>query len=327
MLSLTCAISDYDHVRDMETGRVRADGISLSFLSMPVEEIFFRGLRFQEFDVMESSMGRYSALVAAGNCPFVALPVFPSRAFRHSSIYVRGDGPVHVPADLKGKRIGVPEWAQTAGIYTRGMLGERYGVGLGDVTWVQAGINQAGREEEVPVVVPSGVTLERIGDRTLDAMLLDGDIDAMMSAHPPQSFERGDGRVRRLFQDFRGEELRYWRDTGVFPIMHTILVTRAVFEAYRWIAMNLLKAFTEAKAASLARAREATASRFPIPWAFEHADRVAAEFGDDYWPYGVAENTTTLATFLRYAFEQGITNRLLGIEDLFPPEVRATFRI
>ena len=159
--------------------------------------------------------------------------------FRHSSLYVRRNGTVREAADLKGKRIGIPEWAQTAGIYTRGMLADQFGVALADVEWVQAGIHEAGREEEVVVNPPAGVTLARVADRTLNDMLLSGEIDAMMSAHPPRCFESGDPRVRRLFEDFMSVEHRYWQDTGVFPIMHTILLGREVYEKYRWIAMNL----------------------------------------------------------------------------------------
>ena len=234
---------------------------------------------------------------------------------------------VQGPGDLKGKRIGVPEWAQTAGIYTRGMLGEEFGVTLQDVEWVQAGIHESGREEEVSVQPPAGVRLVRVADRTLDDMLVSGEIDAMMSAHPPHCFESAHPNIRRLFEDFVGIEHRYWRATGIFPIMHTILLRRDVFEQNRWIAMNLLRAFTEAKDRSIARAAEATAARLPLPWAFEHVRRTKAQFGEDYWPYGIERNRTTLSAFLRYAFEQGVSKRLLAAEELFPPEVQVQFKI
>ncbi|MBX9847339.1 MAG: 4,5-dihydroxyphthalate decarboxylase [Xanthobacteraceae bacterium] len=327
MLSLTCAISEYDHVRDLASGRVTADGISLTCLSMPVEEIFFRMLRHREFDIAEMSMGRYASIASRDDCPFVAIPVFPSRMFRHSSIYVRTDGPVHQPNDLKGKRVGVPEWAQTAGIYTRGILGRQFGLGLRDVEWVQAGIHQSGREEEVAVNPPPGVSIVRYSDRTLSDMLLAGEIDAMISAHPPGSFEAGDSSVRRLFDDFIDIERRYWHEEKIFPIMHTVVLRRDVFESSRWIAMNLLKAFEEAKHRSMERISEATAARVPLPWAFEHVRRIRAEFGDDFWPYGLEPNRTTLAAFLGFAFEQGVTKRKVSPEELFPSEVQSRFRI
>jgi 4,5-dihydroxyphthalate decarboxylase len=327
MLSLTCAISEYDHVRDIASGRVRAEGIAISCLTMPVEEIFYRTLRHGEFDIAEMSMGRYASAVSGEACAFVAIPVFPSRMFRHSSIYVRTGGPVKQAQDLKGKRVGVPEWAQTAGIYARGMLAQQFGVGLHEVEWVQAGIQEAGREEEVVVNPPAGVHIARFSDRTLNDMLLAGEIDAMMSAHPPECFENGDPGVRRLFEDFMAVEHRYWRESGVFPIMHTVVLKRDVFERNRWIAMNLLKAFSEAKARSMERMAEVTAARVPLPWAFEYFRRTKEEFGDDFWPYGVEQNRTTLTAFLGFAFEQGVTRRLLSPDDLFPPEVRSSFRI
>ena len=327
MLSLTCAISEYDHVRDVASGRVQAEGIALSCFSMPVEEIFFRMLRHREFDIAEMSMGRYASIVSRDDCPFVAIPVFPSRMFRHSSIYVKSDGRICEPRDLKGKRIGVPEWAQTAGIYTRGILGQQFGIGLGDVEWVQAGIHETGREEEVTVSPPAGVTIVRYLDRTLNDMLLNGEIDAMMSAHPPPSFERGDPNVCRLFVNFMDVERSYWRDTRIFPIMHTVVLKRDIFERNRWIAMNLLKAFEEAKDRSMERLSEATAARVPLPWAFEHVRRVKEEFGDDFWSYGIEPNRTTLSAFLGFAFEQGVTQRLVSPEELFPPEVQTRFRI
>ena len=327
MLSLTCAISEYDHARDLASGRVKPEGISLSCLIMPVEEIFFRMLRFGEFDLSEMSMGRYVSILSSGNCPFVALPVFPSRMFRHSSIYIRTDGSVKQPSDLKGKRIGIPEWAQTAGIYTRGMLASQFGVALGEVEWVQAGIHESGREEEVVVHPPAGVTLTRITDRTLNDMILTGEIDALMSAHPPQCVERGDPRVGRLFEDFETYERSYWQETGVFPIMHTILLRKDVFERNRWIAMNLLKAFTEAKERSFERLAEVTASRIPLPWSFLRMQQVKEQFGSDFWPYGVEKNRQTLSAFLEFAFEQGVATRLMTPEELFPPEVQVQFKI
>jgi len=327
MLSLTCAISEYDHARDLASGRVQPEGISLSCLIMPVEEIFFRMLRFGEFDLSEMSMGRYVSILSSGECPFVALPIFPSRMFRHSSIYIRTDGSVTQPSDLKGKRIGIPEWAQTAGIYTRGMLASQFGVALGDVEWVQAGIHEIGREEEVMVHPPAGVTLTRITDRTLNDMILTGEIDALMSAHPPECVERGDPRVGRLFEDFETYERSYWQDTGVFPIMHTILLRKDVFEANRWIAMNLLKAFNGAKQRSFERLAEVTASRIPLPWAFLRMQQVKEQFGSDFWPYGIEKNRPTLSAFLKFAFEQGVATRLMTPEELFPPEVQAQFKI
>jgi 4,5-dihydroxyphthalate decarboxylase len=326
VLSLTCALSDYDHVRDLTSGRVRAEGLILTPLNMAVEEIFFRALRFEEFDVAEMSMGRYAALVSQGDRRFVAIPVFPSRVFRHSAIYVRQDSEIREPQHLQEKTIGIPEWAQTAGIYARGMLSDQYGIRLNGINWVQAGIHEAGRTEEVALNLPDGIRLSRRTDRTLDEMLTSGEVDAIISAHPPHCFEQKRGVVR-LFSDPQAVEWAYWERTGIFPIMHAVVVKRAVFEANRWIAMNLLDAFTIAKTNSLKRAAEGTASRFPLPFMNSHVARLVERFGEDYWPYGIQENRTTLSAFLQYAHDQGVTRRKLEPDDLFPEEVRIRFKI
>ena len=326
-LPLTLAISDYDHVRDLVEGRVKPEGIALTLLSLPIEEIFYRFVLHREWDVSEMAMGKYVSLRSQGDASLTALPVFPSRVFRHSSIYVRSDAALAGPADLRGRRVGVPEWAQTAAIYSRGFLQHQYGVPLAEVRWVQAGVNEPGRTEKVELRLPPGVTVERPQGKSLDGMLLAGELDAIMTAHPPASFEAGDPRVRRLIADFRPVEEAYWRETGIFPIMHCVALKSSVLEAHPWVAMNLLTAFEEAKRRSLRRTFEATASRFPIPWHFEHAREHASLFGGDYWPYGIERNRTTLEAFLRYAHEQGVCHRLLQPEELFPKEVRTAFKI
>jgi 4,5-dihydroxyphthalate decarboxylase len=326
-LPLTLAVSDYDHVRDLVAGRVKPEGIALRALSLSIEEIFYRFTVHREWDVSEMAMGKYVSLRSQGDTSLTALPVFPSRVFRHSSIYVRSDTPLRSPADLRGRCVGVPEWAQTAAIYSRGFLQHQYGVPLAEIRWVQAGVNEPGRTEKVELKLPPGVAIERPQGKSLDGMLLAGEIDAMLSAHAPASFEAGDPRVKRLIGDFRPVEEAYWRETGIFPIMHCIAVRSSVLEAHPWVAMNLLTAFEEAKRRSLQRTFEATASRFPIPWHFEHAREHAALFGGEYWPYGIEPNRRTLEAFLRYAHEQGVCHRLLAPEELFPREVAGRFKV
>src|SRR5262249_54154107 len=191
-LPLSIAINDYDHVRDLLTGRIEAEGIALTALNFEVEEIFFRFVRFREWDISEMSMGKYVSLRAGGDDSLTAIPVFPSRLFRHSGIYVRSEGAGGAPADLKGKRIGVPEWSQTAVIYMVGLLRHEYGVQLEDVDWMQAGVNQAGRPEKAALKLPEIVRLTRVADKTLSEMLKAGELDAVMSAHPPEAFEKGE---------------------------------------------------------------------------------------------------------------------------------------
>jgi 4,5-dihydroxyphthalate decarboxylase len=326
-LRLTLAVSDYDHVRDLVGGRVRAEGIELTCLTLSVEEIFYRFTSFREWDVSELSLAKYVSLVGNGERSLVAIPVFTSRVFRHSAIYVRADGSVREPGDLAGRRVGVPEWVQTAGIYARGALQHQYGVALADVAWVQAGVNEAGREELVAPALPPGVSVEAVGDRTLQDMLVAGDLDAVISARPPQRFLDGDERIRRLFDDPRAVEEAYYLETGVFPIMHTVALRREVLDAHPWVAGNLLTAFTEAKDRSLERLRDVNASRLPVPWSHDLGRRAADLLGPDPWPYGVEANRPTLEAFLRFGHEQGVSERALEPEDLFPPPVRRGFRV
>jgi 4,5-dihydroxyphthalate decarboxylase len=326
-LHLTLAVADYEHVRDLVFGVVRPDGIALTAFTLQVEEIFYRFTKNQEWDVSEMSFAKFIALTAAGNAPMVGMPVFPSRVFRHSAIYVRADRGIRTPKDLEGKTVGIPEWAQTAGIFQRGILAEHYGVDLAAVRWVQAGVNEPGRVEKVELKLPAGIRYENRPDKSISGMLAAGEIDAAMSARTPDCFLAGHKDVVRLYPDFRAEEARFFAKTGIFPIMHLIAVRRAAFERHPWIAMNLFKAFEEAKRRSVKRVRDLTVSRIPLPWGPTLAEEFDASFGTDPFPYGIEKNRVTLEAFCRYAHEQGITPRKLAPEDLFPPEVRAGFRV
>ena len=324
---LTLAIGEYDHVRDMLDGTVPVAGVDLTVLRLPVEEMFYRFLLHGEFDVSEVSFAKIVALAAQDDRRFVPLPIFPSRVFRHSSIYVRSDGGITRPEQLAGKRVGVPEWAQTAAIYSRGLLAHEYGVDLASIHWHQAGVNEPGRREKVALELPPGFRLTVAADRSLSDMLLAGDLDAVLSARPPAPILAADPRVRRLFADYREVELAYARKTGIFPIMHVVALRREVHERDRWLAMNLFKAFDEARRRSLERAADMAVSFFPLPWIPDELKRARELFGADPWPYGIEANRTTLDAFLSYAFEQGVCRRQLTVETLFPPELQATFRI
>jgi 4,5-dihydroxyphthalate decarboxylase len=326
-LALTLAISRYDHVRDLTAGEVTADGIALTALDLPVEEIFHRFLKFREWEISELSFAKYAALTSQGDSPFTAIPVFPSRFFRHSSIYVRAGGPVKAPSDLKGRRVGIPEWAQTAAVYSRGVLVEDYGLKLTDIDWIQAGVNEPGRREKVALNLPPGVRLTPQPEKSLDAMLLAGEIDAVMSAHAPAAAEAGDPRVTRLFENFHQVEEEYWKRTRVFPIMHVIAIRREVVDRFPWVPMNLMKAFEEAKLRSVRRLTTFTASRYPIPWMADIAARTYAAFGGDPFSYGIEANRPTLDTFLRWAFEQGVCRRRLTPDELFAPGTEHRFKI
>jgi 4,5-dihydroxyphthalate decarboxylase len=324
---VSIAINNYEHVRDLLDGDVQVEGVRPIWLRLPVEEIFFRFTLFREWDVSELSLAKYCNMRAAGDETVVAIPVFPSRSFRHSAIWIRADGPLDDPSALVGGRIGVPEWTQTATVYARGVLEEAYEVPLTSVRWVQAGTNEAGRIEPVALTLPPGIELQAVRDQTLNDMLVRGELDAMIAAHPPHAATDGSGSVVRLFTDYAAVERAYLRDTGVFPIMHVIVVRRELYERHRWLAMNLVRAFQEAKRRSLARLLDANAPYLPIPWSVANAERGAALLGGDPWPYGLEPNRPTLEAFLRFAYRQGACARHLTPEDLFVPEALQSFRV
>ena len=280
-IQLSLAIGEYDHVRDVLDGVVPIDGVDLTVLRLPVEEMFYRFIMHEEFDVSEASFAKMAAFAAQGDRRFVPLPVFPSRVFRHSSIYVRSNAGIGSPEELAGRRVGVPEWAQTAAVYSRGLLAHEYGVDLTAIDWYQGGVNQAGRREKVALDLPPEFRLTVIADRSLSDMLIAGELDAMLSARAPASFLSGDTRIRRLFSDYRPVELAYARKTGIFPIMHVVAMRREIYERDRWLAMSLCKAFDKARRRSLERAAEVAVSFFPLPWIADELRIARGLFGDD----------------------------------------------
>jgi 4,5-dihydroxyphthalate decarboxylase len=325
-IRLTIATGDYDHVRDFACGDVQAAGISPTWLTLPIEEIFFRFIHYREWEVSEISLAKYVSLISNGQTDLVAIPVFPSRVFRLSSIYVRADSPLRKASDLRGKKIGVPEWAQTAAVYSRGWLSEDAGIPLRDIDWYQAGVNDAGRTEKVKLSLPEGVRCTAVPDRNLTDMLLKGELDAVFSAHPPKPFEEGTSEIIQMVGDYRNQEEAYFRRTSIFPIMHTIVIQKRVLDLAPWIAKNLYNAFEQAKDQSVRRAMDFTASRFPLPWCAAYAREMQGIFGE-LFPYGIEKNVTTLQNFLRFAYEQGVCSRLVSIEELFPESILSSHRI
>lgn len=328
-IELTVAMTHYDQVTDLVTGKVQVEGIRLRCLDFKVEEIFYRFEQFKEWEVSEMSMATYISLISRGDNSMVGLPVFPSRVFRHSSIYVRA-GEITDPKDLVGKRIGVAEWAMTAAIYARALLMHEWGVPLESIEWFQSGVNQAGRTEKVPLALPEGVKLIPVADRSLDQMLLDGDIDAIITAHAPSSFERRDPRVVRMIPNSLEMEMEYAKRTGVIPIMHLMVVKREVADAHPWILRNLYTAFDEARARSFARLEVSPAgpsSRVPVLWLDEAVRKTKEAFGGKPFPYGVEDNRTTLTSFAQWSYEQGVAHRLVSVEELFPPQLMEGFKI
>jgi 4,5-dihydroxyphthalate decarboxylase len=327
-LRLTFGCWNYDRTRALMDGRIRPDGIELNYLNMPVEETFFRMLRHREFDVAEMSLSSYVVSLFREPQPFIAIPVFPSRLFRHSSIYVNAASGIREPKDLIGKRIGNPEYQMTAPAWIRGILADHHGVPVDSVTYFTGGEEEPGRSEKIKLDLPAAIKVQRIGpDQTLSVMLAEGDIDALYTARMPSSFARGDGRVKRLFEDFVPVERQYFRDTGIFPIMHTVVIRRDVYEQNRWVAQSLYKALCEAQRETYRDLSETAALKAMLPWLIAHVEEARREFGDDFWPYGLERNHKTLDTFLRYSHEQGLSKRKLEPGDLFAPEALEAFKI
>ena len=328
-LPLSLAIGSYAHTQDLADDSVRPKGIALSTSILPIEVISARFSAFQDFDVAEFSLGSFCAhLASTSEARMVGLPVFLSRAFRHSAIYVRTDAGLAGASDLAGRRVGIPEWAQTAVIYMRGVLQHDAGVALDSVHWVQAGVDQPGRSDKAPVTLPPGVKVERRPADTLSGMLLNGELDAIISARPPAAFLARDPRIERLYPDYQAAEQDYYRRSGVFPIMHIIAVRRDIYERHRWIARNLVDAFEAAKANAVARLRNTQVSYLPVPWGPHDFERRAQfVFGADAWPYGAQANAVTLDAFLGFCHEQGVTRRRLNRDELFAPETALSINI
>lgn len=325
-LSLGCW--DYDRTRALMDGTVQPDGIDLNYLNMPVEETFFRMLRHREFDVAEMSLSSYTVSLFSEERPFIAIPVFPSRFFRHSSIYINVDSGIREPGDLVGKRIGTPEYQMTAPVWIRGILSDEYKVPVDSVLYMTGGEEEPNRPEKLKLDLPENIKVERIGpDKTLAKMLLDGEIDALHTARAPSSFYDGSGKVVRLFENYPAVELEYYRRTGIFPIMHCVVIRREVYEQNRWVAQSLFKAFKEAQKKTYQDMHETAAHKTMLPWLSAHVEEARRELGSDFWSYGFNDNRETIATFLRYHHEQGLSKRLLTPEELFAPEALEAFVI
>lgn len=327
-LKLSFACWNYDRTRALMDGSVPVDGIDLNYLNLPVEETFFRMARFQEFDVAEMSLSSYCVTLSKPERPFVALPIFPSRFFRHSCIYVNANSGIHQPQDLIGKRIASPEYQMTAPVWIRGILADHYDVPVDAQPYLFGGEEEPGRIEKMKLQLPSNFQVNPIGPtQTLSQMLHDGELDALYTARMPSSFLKGDGKVKRLFENYVDVERAYFRETGIFPIMHTVVIRRQVYEANRWIAQSLTKAFIEAQRRTYQDLYETAALKAMLPWLTAHVEDARREFGDDWWAYGLEKNRKTLETFTRYHHQQGLSARKLDVSELFAPESLEAFKI
>ena len=327
-LRLTLACGDYDRTRALEDGSVRADGIDLTYLRLPVEETFFRMMRHREFEVSELSMSSFVVSLQQDPAPFVGLPVFPSRMFRHGGIYINTGAGIDTPEDLRGKTVGLPEYQLTANVWIRGILADHHGVPVDSVSYVTGGQESPGRIEKAMLRLPPSISVEPIpADKTLSQMLAAGEIDALYSPRIPRPFAQRDPRVARLFPDVIGAEKAYHAASGIFPIMHVVALRRDVYEDFPWAAQSLMKAFVLAKAEVFDRLYDSSALRFMLPWLNQHLEETRELLGEDYWSYGLDANAETLSTFLRYHHEQGLSPRRLEPAELFAPESTEAFVI
>lgn len=320
-VKLTIATTDYDHFRDFRLGFVNAEGIDHTWLTLGHHEVFARFTLNREWEVSELSFAKFIAQVTRENTDIVGLPIICSRLFRFSSFYVNKNAKIKTAKDLKGKKIGSPEWAHSAAVYMRGWLHNDIGVKLIDVHWYQAGANAPGRVEKVELNLPTGLKLTRVADKSLSEMLASGEIDCAIIARPPTCFLEGHPDVVRLFPDYLEMEEDYYAKTKIWPIMHIIAVRKHVIDANPWIARNLVNAFQESKRRSLERLLDPAVSRYPLAWLPTYARKMRDMFDGDPFPYGIEQNRATLEQMLLYTYQQGIAHRHAKPEDLFPKGV------
>jgi 4,5-dihydroxyphthalate decarboxylase len=326
-LTLSVAIGGYDRNQPLIGGAVRIDGVDPVYMTLPPEEIFFRALRTEDFDICELSLSSFALKTAIGDNPYVGVPAFVSRAFRHTSIYVRTDR-ITEPRDLVGRKIGVPEYQLTANVWARAILEDDYGVRPADICWIRAGIEQPHRPEKIRIQLPAGVRLENGPEgKTISQLLQEGDIDGFIAPRPPKLPEREVAPIGWLFRDPTAAARDYYRRTGVFPIMHLVAVRRSLAERHPWLPAAVLKAFTESKARALADLADTSATKVMLPFVEEQLKAARELMGEDFWPYGVEPNRKTLEAFLHHHHAQGLSARLLQVEELFHPATLESYSI
>jgi 4,5-dihydroxyphthalate decarboxylase len=327
-LPITIATWDYDRVRALADGRVGVEGCDVNYLAMPVEEILQRAFLHREFDVAEIGLSPYLIALSRGIAAYSAIPAFLSRMFRHSAIYIRSDRGIDGPADLRKKRIGVPEYQMSAAMWVRGFLRDEFAVAASDIEWVQGGLETFGRRDKFPLDLPAGFPLSAAANgNSLSQLLAQGELDAVISARQPSCFIAGHPRIRRLFPDYRAVEQEYYRRTGVFPIMHAVGIRRDVVDKHPWLAASVYKAFVQAKRLADTEFAELTALKIGLPWLRAEFDATREIMGNDFWPYGVEANRGTLELMARYSHEQGLAVREVCVEEMFVPSTLNEIRV
>jgi 4,5-dihydroxyphthalate decarboxylase len=320
-------MGDYDRTRALFDGRVQIDGVDPVCMLLSPEEMFFRAMRSRDFDISELSFSSYLVKHSRGESPYIAIPVFLSRAFRHTSLYARRDR-IQRPEDLKGKRIGLPEYQLTANVWARALLEDDYGVRPQDVTWVRGGIDMPGRPEKIPLQLPPEIRIESAPEgRTISELLNRGDIEGFMAPRPPSRHVLKNPSVGWLFDDPTSVAKDYYRRTGVFPIMHVVGIRKELAAQHPWLPVAVQKAFTQAKAAAIELLEDTSATKVTLPFVEEQLKAARDTMGDDYWSYGVAAARKTLETFVRHHHSQGLSSREVPVEELFHPATYESYSI
>jgi 4,5-dihydroxyphthalate decarboxylase len=313
-LQLTLACGPYDRTQALRDGTVRPDGIELTYVAAQPAEIFWRMLQYREFEVSEMSMSNYISVVGAGDSPFIAIPAFLSRVFRHGYIFINANAGIEKPSDLIGKRAGVPEYSQTAAVFARAVLEHEYGVKPSQIEWMQ------GRADRMRLDLPPDVRITAApAGSELSDMLECGEIDFLVTGNNPMCFRRGAPTVRRLFPNYRELERDYYKRTGIYPIMHTVVIRRDIYQRHPWVALSLYGAFCAAKDRCYRLLLETGSPKASFGWLQAIIEEEQAVFGQDWYPYGVERNRRSLEALLQFNYEQGLTPRLIGIDELFAP--------
>lgn len=321
-LTVSLAVAPYDRVQPLFTGRVQIEGCDVNYFPLEAEEVFARAYSSQDFDITELSSSSHILTSARGDAPYIGVPAFVSRVFRHSAYYIRTDRGIKTPQDLKGKTVGVPEYQMTAALWARGILSDEYGVKAQDIHWRNGGQEQPGRKERTPID-PPGIDLKSIpSDKTLSGLLEAGELDAIISARAPSCFTRGAPNIARMFPDFRKAEEAYFRKTGMFPIMHLIGIRKTLVEKHPWLPASVFKAFCQAREIALKELKDVGVLHAMLPWMPDEVARTQAVMGPNFWPYGIEENRKDIEAMLRWSYEQGLSPRQAKMEDVF---ARGTF--
>jgi 4,5-dihydroxyphthalate decarboxylase len=321
-LKLTLACWDYDRTRPLLDGRVKADGIDLEIAVLRPRQAFQRMLDHKEFQVSELSLASYVALKGRGYCPFAAVPVALSKIFRHSSIYVRTGAGIAKPQDLKGKRVGTSQWSSTGLVFMRGMLQHDYGVMARDIHWFMGRLNSFVEPPLIPLDLPNEIRLDFLpGQATLEQMFAAGELDALLSLYIPELFLEGSSKIARLFPNYKAVEQGYYRRTGIFPIMHIVVLREDVYRAHPWAARSIYQAFLQARDLAVDGLYDTDTLRLVLPWLIDHIEEAERVFGKEFWAYGLEPNRPTFEAIGRYVHEQSLSPRVVGPDELFLPDV------